>query len=76
MSKASGQGLTLNTWGVKGAIINGALQLIINRYGYIHFAHEPERILIKSFFVLIIGNFHSFSLSIYILTYIEYIQLP
>jgi len=34
----------------------GALQLLINRYGYIRFAQVPERILTKSFVVLMIGS--------------------
>jgi len=34
----------------------GALQLLINRYGKIHFAQVPERVLTKRFVVLIIGN--------------------
>ena len=38
----------------------GALQLLINRYGYIRFAEVPERVSTKSFVVLIIGNSKSF----------------
>jgi len=36
--------------------VKGALQLLINRYGQIHFAHVHERVSTKSFVVLIIGN--------------------
>jgi len=36
--------------------LEGALQLLMNRYGYIRFAHGPERVLTKGFVVLIIGN--------------------
>jgi len=40
--------------------VKGALQLLINRYGLIRFAQVPERVLTKSFVVLIIGNSKSF----------------
>ena len=40
----------------------GALQLLMNRYGLIRFAQVPERVLTKSFVVLIIGNSKSFHL--------------
>jgi len=40
----------------------GALQLLVNRYGYIRLAHVHERVLIKSFVVLIIGNSKLFHL--------------
>jgi len=36
--------------------VKGALQLLMNRYGEIRFAHVHERVLAKSFVVLIIGN--------------------
>jgi len=34
----------------------GAPQLLINRYGWIRFAHVHERVLTKNFVILIIGN--------------------
>jgi len=34
----------------------GALQLLMNRYGWIRFVHVHERVSTKSFVVLIIGN--------------------
>jgi len=37
-------------------VFKGALQLLINRYGYIRFTQVPERVSTKSFVVLIIGN--------------------
>jgi len=37
-------------------MLKGALQLLINRYGLIRFAHVPERVSTKSFVVLSIGN--------------------
>ena len=40
-------------------MLKGALQLRINRYGEIRFAQVPERVLTKSFVVLIIGNSRS-----------------
>jgi len=40
-------------------VVKGALQLLINRYGYIRFAHVHERVSTKSFVVLIIGNSES-----------------
>jgi len=43
-------------------LLKGALQLLINRYGYIRFAQVPERVSTKSFVVLIIGNSKSFHL--------------
>ena len=36
--------------------LKGSLQLRSKRYGNIHFARVPERVLIESFVVLIIGN--------------------
>ena len=45
-----------------GFTLKCALQLLINRYGYIPFAHVPERVSTKSFVVLIIGNSKSFHL--------------
>jgi len=42
--------------------LKGALQLLINRYGYIRFAQVPERVSIKSVVVSIIGNSKSFHL--------------
>jgi len=42
--------------------VKGALQLLINRYGSIRLAQVPERVLTKSFVVLIIGNSKSFHL--------------
>ena len=42
--------------------LKGALQLLINRYGSIRFAHVHERVSTKSFVVLIIGNPKSFHL--------------
>jgi len=36
--------------------LKSALQLLMNRYGYIRFAHVPERVSIKSFVVWIRGN--------------------
>jgi len=36
--------------------VKGALQLLINRYGYIRFAHEHERASTQSFVVLVMGN--------------------
>jgi len=36
-------------------LVKGALQLMINRYGKIRFAHVHERVSTKSFFVLIRG---------------------
>jgi len=42
--------------------VQGALQLLINRYGQIRFAQVPERVSTKSFVVLIIGNSKSFHL--------------
>jgi len=53
MKMNSGGGVELRI-GVKGA-----LQLLINRYGYIRFAQVPERVSTKSFFVLIIGKSRS-----------------
>jgi len=35
--------------------LNGALQLLMNRYGHIQFSHAHERVSTKSFVVLIIG---------------------
>jgi len=43
--------------------LKGALQLLMNRYGSIRLAHAHERVLPKSFVVLIIGNSKSFHLS-------------
>jgi len=40
--------------------LQGALQLLINRYGWIRFAQVPEQVSTKSFVVLIIGNSKSF----------------
>jgi len=37
-------------------VFKGALQLLMNRYGTIHFAQVPERVSTKSFVVLMIGN--------------------
>jgi len=34
----------------------GALQLLINHYGYIRSAQVPERVLTKGYVILIIGN--------------------
>ena len=42
--------------------LKGALQLLINRYGSIRFAHVHERVSTKSFVVLIRGNSNSKSL--------------
>jgi len=42
----------------------GALQLPINRYGYIRFAHVHERVSTKSFVVLIKGNSKSNQLGV------------
>ena len=42
--------------------VKGALQLLINRYGYIRLAHVHERVLTKGFVVLILGNSKSFHL--------------
>jgi len=39
-----------------GLGVKGALQLLMNRYGWIRFAQVPERVSTKSFVVLIIGN--------------------
>jgi len=36
--------------------VKGALQLLINRYGYIRLAHVHERVSTPSFVVLIIRN--------------------
>jgi len=36
--------------------VEGALQLLTNSYGWIHFTQVPERVSTKSFVVLIIGN--------------------
>jgi len=36
--------------------VKGVLQLLMNRYGYIRFAHVHERVSTKSLVVLIIGN--------------------
>jgi len=36
--------------------LKGALQLLMNRYGKIRFAHVHERVSTKSFVVLIRGN--------------------
>jgi len=44
--------------------IKGALQLLTNRYGWICFAHVHERVLTKSFVVLIRGNSKSFYLGV------------
>jgi len=41
-----------------------ALQRLINRYGYICLAQVPERVLTKTFVVLIIGNSKSFHLGV------------
>jgi len=38
---------------LEGARVQGALQLLINRYGQIRFAHVHERVSTKSFVVLI-----------------------
>jgi len=43
---------------------NRALQLLINRYGLIRFAHVHERLSTKSFVVLIRGNSQSFHLGV------------
>jgi len=37
-------------------LIKGALQLLMNRCGYIRFAHVHKRVSTNSFVVLIIGN--------------------
>jgi len=43
--------------------VNGALQLLINRYEYIRSAQVPERVLTKGFVVLIIRSSKSNHLS-------------
>ena len=40
----------------RGVNLKGALQLLINRYGYTHFAQVPARVSTQSFVVLIMGN--------------------
>ena len=47
---------------ITGLTVKGALQLLINRYDEIRLAHVHERVLTKSFVVLIIGNSKSFHL--------------
>jgi len=42
--------------------VKGALQLLSERYGSIHFAQAPERVSTESFVVLILGNFRVESL--------------
>jgi len=47
------------TYAYAEARFKGALQLLMNGYGYIRFAQVPERVSTKSFVVLIIGNLKS-----------------
>jgi len=39
-----------------GQRVEGALQLLMSRYGSIRFAQVPERVLTKGFVILIMGN--------------------
>jgi len=45
-----------HTQAYKQVRVKGALQLLINRYGQIRFAHVHERVSTKSFVVLIRDN--------------------
>ena len=55
--------------------VKGALQLLINRYGLIRFAHVHQRVSTKSFVVLIRGNSNSNHLGVQGTFNLEYVRV-